>query len=232
MPEVSPDRGRFDDMAQSYEEWFKTPIGAVVDKKETELLLRVLAPRPGMKVLDVGSGTGHFLRSIASSGCLAVGAEPSLAMLGEALARRSEWGERYLRAQAESLPFGDAVFDGLLCMTVLEFAHSVTDAVREAARVVRPGGRLVFGVLNADGAWAAERKRRGGIWAEARFFREVEIRALLAPVGELRLEYCVHIAPSGRKLPRRVLSLADSVRARVSPRSGALMGIQVTKRRI
>jgi ubiquinone/menaquinone biosynthesis C-methylase UbiE len=39
-------------------------------------------------------------------------------------------------------------------MTTLEFVQDVSAALEEARRVVRPGGRLVFGVLNAEGSWA------------------------------------------------------------------------------
>jgi SAM-dependent methyltransferase len=131
----------------------------------------------------------------------------------------------------ESLPFKDASFDGLLYMTTLEFVQDVDAAIREATRVVRPGGRLVFGVLNADGPWARARKREGGLWAEARFYRSAELEALLLPLGAAQIDYCVHAPPRLGWLPAPLMSLADGLIRRLFPASGALIGARVSKGR-
>jgi 16S rRNA A1518/A1519 N6-dimethyltransferase RsmA/KsgA/DIM1 with predicted DNA glycosylase/AP lyase activity len=68
---------RFDELAEAYEEWFLTRLGSLVDRREKELILSLVKPRPGQTVLEVGSGTGHFLREIAGRGARCVGIEPS-----------------------------------------------------------------------------------------------------------------------------------------------------------
>ncbi len=217
---------RFDTRAETYEGWFRTPLGAFVDRREKEMIIGLLRPSPGETILEVGSGTDYFLKEVARSGARCVGIEPSAEMLSVA---RSEPLENVadVRGCGEWLPFKDGSFDGLLYMTTLEFAQDVDAALREAARVVRPEGRLVFGVLNTDGPWARARRREGGLWAETRFFGATELGALLRPLGSLLMDYCVHVPPQLGWLPAPVLNLADSIFRRLFPASGALIGVQV-----
>jgi SAM-dependent methyltransferase len=221
----------FDDLAGSYDEWFATPFGAFVAARERELILRLLAPARGEIVLEVGSGTGYFLRAVEAAGAGCIGLEPSEAMLSVAKARSTP-GDNigFVRARAEALPFPDARFDALLCMTALEFVEDVEAALSEAGRVVRPGARLVFGVLNAEGPWARARRREGGFWSQARFFTGAELKALLSPLGTVRLEYCVHVPPGAGRLPRSLLAPVDSLVGLISPASAALIGARVIRR--
>jgi ubiquinone/menaquinone biosynthesis C-methylase UbiE len=221
---------RFDDLAQGYEAWFATPLGAFVDRAEKELILGLFRPLPGESLVEVGSGTSYFLRAVALSGARCVGLEPSMQMLRIARARPLA-NVDHVRGRAEALPFKDAAFDGLLCMTTLEFVQDVDLALREAARVVRPGGRLVFGVLNADGPWARARRREGGLWAEARLFSTAELRALLSPFGTVRIDYCVHVPPRLGRMPALLLRLVDRLLGCLAPASGALIGAHVGLRR-
>jgi len=222
---------RFNELANTYEEWFATRLGSFVARREKELIIALLRPRVGEAMLEVGSGTGYFLREIARSGARCVGVEPSSAMIDIA-ASRSGHAIDYVRARGESLPVRDASFDGLLYMTTLEFMEDVDAALREAMRVVRPDGRLVIGVLNANGPWARARRREGGLWNEARFFGAAELETMLSALGAVQVESCVHIPPQLGWLPVPVLSVIDSLMRCVFPGSGALLGARVTPRRL
>jgi ubiquinone/menaquinone biosynthesis C-methylase UbiE len=218
---------RFDALAGRYEDWFATRLGAFVERQETELLLRLLRPTAGERVLEVGAGTGHFLRAIARRGPRCIGIEPSAAMIGVARSRGGNGRTDYVRGRGEALPFPDESFDALLAMTVLEFVTDVESVVAEAARVVRPGGRVVVAVLNARGPWARARLRQGGLWAAARFFTAAELRALLLPFGRVTVEHCVHVPPEAGGLPAPVLALTNQILRRLRPASGALIAAQV-----
>jgi ubiquinone/menaquinone biosynthesis C-methylase UbiE len=232
MPdETTASLTRFDELAETYEGWFTTRLGAFVARREKELILRLLQSGPGEVILEVGSGTGYFLREAARPGARCIGVEPSAEMLAVAMSRPLV-NVDYVIGCGESLPFKDASCDGLLYMTTLEFVQDVDAALREATRVVRPGGRLVFGVLNADGPWARARKREGGLWADARFYGSAELGALLSPLGAVQIDYCVHVPPQLGWLPAPLMSLVDWLVRRLSPAGGALIGARVTKGRL
>jgi SAM-dependent methyltransferase len=220
----------FDSLAGAYESWFDTPGGQFVARREKEMIANLLLPKRGEAILEVGAGTGYFLREIAASGAHCIGLEPSSEMLAVALSRPGPALD-YIRGVGEALPFEDDAFDALLYMTTLEFVQDVDAALREAARVVRAGGRLAFGVLNAAGPWAAARRREGGFWSEARFFAARELRALLSPLGPVQIESCVHVPPRFLSLPATTLRPLDAVLRRLLPASGALIGARVTLRR-
>ena len=72
---------RFDDWPERYDRWFETPVGKAVLKYETELILELLRPGRGERILDAGSGTGIFTREFLARGAEVVGLDISLAML-------------------------------------------------------------------------------------------------------------------------------------------------------
>jgi SAM-dependent methyltransferase len=119
----------------------------------------LLEPRPGMVLLDAGCGTGEDVRALADRvgpGGRALGIDASAAMVTEA--RRRGHGPRcaFRRADVTRLPLSDASVDGARAERVLQHLADPAAAVRELARVVRPGGRVVvaepdWGTLVIDG---------------------------------------------------------------------------------
>ena len=136
------------------------------------------ADRP--RTLEVGCGTGHWLRAMADRASLVVGMDSSAGMLAKAKAAAP--AERVVRGRAEELPWPDAAFDRIVCVNAL---HHFTDRVRffaEARRVVRPGG----GVLTVCKDPHAE---RDDWWVYDYFPETVAIdRQRFAPVRILRGE--------------------------------------------
>jgi len=72
---------RFDDWPERYDRWFETPVGKAVLKYETALILDLLRPDRGERILDAGSGTGIFTREFLALGAKVVGLDISLTML-------------------------------------------------------------------------------------------------------------------------------------------------------
>jgi SAM-dependent methyltransferase len=101
----------------------------------------------GKKVLDVGCGEGRMCRWFAFQGAIPVGLDPTPELLAEARAQHPD-GE-YVEAGAESMPFPDASFDLVLSYLTLIDIEGYREAIREMARVLRPGGLLVIANLNS-----------------------------------------------------------------------------------
>ncbi len=97
--------------------------------------------QPGMKVLDVGIGTGLVAREavrIVGDASLVTGLDPSLSMMNQAKLP----GVNLVEGYAESLPFPDASFDFLSMGYALRHISDLSLAFREFQRVLKPGGKL------------------------------------------------------------------------------------------
>lgn len=101
----------------------------------------------GKRVLDVGCGEGRMCRWLTTQGAHSVGLDPTPEMVAEARSQHSD-GE-YVEAGAERMPFPDASFDLALSYLTLIDIENYREAIREIARVLRPGGRLVIANLNS-----------------------------------------------------------------------------------
>jgi len=102
---------------------------------------RALDLQPGELVLDLAAGTGVSTEELALSGATVVGADISQGMLRAG--RASGRTVPLFAGDALALPFRDGVFDAVTISFGLRNVHDTIAALREMARVTRPGGRLV-----------------------------------------------------------------------------------------
>lgn len=105
-----------------------------------------LAPQPGQRIVDVACGTGNASLLLAQAGAEVAGIDLAERLVAAAAERgqAAGLGDRasFSVADAESLPFEDASFDGAVSVFGVIFADPAV-ALPELLRVVRPGGRIV-----------------------------------------------------------------------------------------
>ena len=104
----------------------------------------VIQPAAGVRVLEVGCGTGKWIAELAASGCDVAGLDPS----EEMLARAREVVAGDLRVgTAERLPWDASTFDAVVWVNALHHFSEPVAAIQEAFRVLRPRGVLLsFGL--------------------------------------------------------------------------------------
>ncbi|MQA74568.1 MAG: methyltransferase domain-containing protein [Solirubrobacterales bacterium] len=121
-----------------------------------ERLRATLEPEAGERILEIGPGTGYYTLDLGEW----IGLEGALdvfdlqqEMLDHTMGRVAERGLTNVaatRGDATALPFDDDAFDAVVLTAVLGEIPDQRAALREVARVLRPGGRLVVGELFGD----------------------------------------------------------------------------------
>lgn len=116
----------------------------------TGIYLEQLTQRiaPGAKVLDLGCGTGVLTKTLAANGFDTTGLDISRAMLEKIVPDAPSDRITLWEGDVFALPFADAVFDGVVTRWVVPHFRDWPLIVREAARVLKPGGTLVFDHCN------------------------------------------------------------------------------------
>ena len=145
----------FDQEANNYDAWYQSKLGSFVDEVETGCALRLFKAQPGMKVLDIGCGTGNFSIKLARLGCKVTGVDISAEMLKVAKEKAKSQGldiEFHLM-DAYELGFPDEYFDGVSSMAAFEFIPDPPRAMAEIFRVVKKGGLIMIGTINKDSKW-------------------------------------------------------------------------------
>ena len=132
-----------------------------------EVLTRQLCLDPAMlSLLDVGCGGGILSEEFARTGCQVTGIDPSALSLE--VARQHAAGSRlkidYREARGEEIPFGEGIFDVVVCCDVLEHVEDLEKVVSEVARVLKPGGVLCYDTINRT-----EASRKENIFAAQQF---------------------------------------------------------------
>jgi demethylmenaquinone methyltransferase / 2-methoxy-6-polyprenyl-1,4-benzoquinol methylase len=128
----------FDGVAARYD-LTNTVLSLGQDRGWREATRRALRLRQGERVLDLAAGTGVSTAEFSRSGAWCVAADFSLGMLSAGRSR----GLPMVAADALRLPFADGVFDAVTILFGLRNLADPVAGLREMARVVRPGGRLV-----------------------------------------------------------------------------------------
>jgi demethylmenaquinone methyltransferase/2-methoxy-6-polyprenyl-1,4-benzoquinol methylase len=133
----------FDGVARRYDVT-NTVLSMGQDRRWRRHTRQVLQLQPGQRVLDLAAGTGVSTAELRLSGAYAVACDFSLGMLRAGRAHKDRRGLPFVAGDALHLPFADDAFDAATISFGLRNVADVPRALREVARVVRPGGRLVI----------------------------------------------------------------------------------------
>ena len=112
-----------------------------------EAVLNAAGVGPGTRLLDVGCGSGLTLVLAKQRGAIPAGLDVSPGLLRIARDRLPDADLR--EGDLEALPYPDAAFDAVTGVNAFQFAGDPQQALREAARVTRPGGRVVASLFAA-----------------------------------------------------------------------------------
>jgi ubiquinone/menaquinone biosynthesis C-methylase UbiE len=181
----------FDDWPERYDRWFETPLGKAVLAAERDLILDMLRPERGERILDAGSGTGIFTEALLAQGAEVTGLDISFAMLRRAGGKNVAFTGRGVAADMTRLPFGDCGFDKTVSVTALEFIPDAPRAVGELFRVTKRGGIVVVATLNRMSPWADRRLAdarldRSSVFNRVVFRSPAELLALAPVAGVCR----------------------------------------------
>ncbi|MSQ11669.1 MAG: class I SAM-dependent methyltransferase [Dehalococcoidia bacterium] len=141
--------------------------------------LRLLEVKPGEQVLDIGCGQGVLSRALHGVGAAVTGVDLSTRLV-ELARQRSQKAIRYLVADAGRLGvLADRTFDAAACVFALQNMEAVEPVFKEAARVLRPSGRLVLVLMHP--AFRIPRQSRWG-WDEERKLQFRAVDRYLSPL--------------------------------------------------
>ncbi len=117
----------------------------VAESAVEKAIQKALGDRPVGRLLDVGTGTGRMIELLGPSAIQATGIDKSSEMLRLARVKLEAAGIPSSLRQADmyALPLADGSADSVVIHQVLHYAHNPAAALAEAARVLRPGGRLL-----------------------------------------------------------------------------------------
>jgi len=220
---LSRDSHVFDATAAQYDLWYESPLGQAADDIEKRLMAEAAAPLMAQDTLDLGAGTGQLSLYLAAQGARVTGLDISGKMLARARdkAVQANLACLFLEADAAALPFPDGSFDVVTCLTALEFFPYPADALAEAWRVLRPGGRLVVGTIHRDSAWGEAYRAMAGegdpIFRHARLFGRDELASLLG-ASRPSLSEGLYLGPDARPATlAEALRQDDEARAQGAP---------------
>jgi len=150
---------------------------------------------PEAVVADVGAGTGELLVQMAAAARKVIGIDRSEKMLAVARERVAAAGLTNVElrlGEAGALPLDDAECDTVLCSMLLHHLKDPPGGVREMARVVKPGGKVVISdLVRHDADWA--REVMADVWLG---FTEPQVREWLSSSGLSGVAYSSTSVPS------------------------------------
>jgi len=205
-PSGRPSTNPWDQLATEYDRWFDSQDGEAIFRVELACVRTILGEANG-RWLEVGVGTGRFASALG----IGEGIDPSMPAL--ILARNRGIGVR--QGTAECLPYSDRTLDGILLVATLSFVADPQIAMREFHRALKPGGRLVAGMVPAESPWGrlyAEKGKHGHPFYSTAILHTVsEATCLAAKAGFVfrRASSCLFTPPDAATTERIDAGVTD-----------------------
>ena len=194
----------FHTKAEEYDHWFdKHPA---IFESEVRAIAQLIPQNK--KGIEIGVGTGRFASRLG----IKIGIEPSVEMAKLAIRR----GIKVVSAKAKSLPFKDGEFDFALFVTVLCFLERPEDALREAIRIIKPGGTIVIATINPDseaGRAIKASTHKDSFYASANLHSVKEIENMMIQEGLINFSKV-----------QTIFGPPDNITSPQSPREGSQEG--------
>jgi SAM-dependent methyltransferase len=209
------------------------------------MFLDWLALPKGLRCIDVGCGNGAFTEELIAHSAPAgvVGIDPSDGQLAHARSRAEAGLAQFQTGDAQALPFADRSFDAALMALVISFVPDPAKAVREMARVTRPGGlvatymwdaaaggipvepihaamrSLGFDAPHPPGLAVSRQDGMQALWQQAGL-QSIETRAIRIEVsfsgfGDFWESNDVPVGPAGQAIQRLSPEMRDKLKAKL-----------------
>lgn len=177
MKQISDSTSPFDDFPMEYDAWFDGD-GRLIFRTELQALKKMLSTLPEPWI-EVGVGSGRFAQALG----IEMGVDPSFRLLQ--IARRR--GIITFLGRGEAKLFDKASFGTVFLIVTLCFLDSPLGALKEAHRILMPGGRLVLGLVLKESPWGRlyqQKKTQGHrFYKYANFYTYEETVGLITQAG-------------------------------------------------
>jgi ubiquinone/menaquinone biosynthesis C-methylase UbiE len=142
--EFLPPQSAYDEWAESYDDEDPSTL------LDQPFLLSMLQPFEGCPILDLGCGTGRYLR-LVGHGCHVIGVDLSRGMLERARRQTSPAiAAKWVQASVECLPFSSNSFDRVISGLVLDHVHDLRQFFKGIEGTLKPDGRAIITAVHPD----------------------------------------------------------------------------------
>lgn len=167
-----------DVLTEEYDSWYDSEEGRPLYESELKCLKPIVENAP-LPILEIGVGTGRFAMHFPG----VIGVDPA----ANALKMAENRGIKTVHAYGENLPFEDRIFGCVLIIVTLCFVEDPIRVLKEANRVLKPGGSIIIGIIPKDSPWGAfyeEKKKKGSpFYSRARFNTFHDIKQMIEASG-------------------------------------------------
>lgn len=225
----------FHELAAKYDAWFKTPHGRYVQYYEHEMIMSLAEVKAGMKIADVGCGTGLYTEELCRLGANVVGIDISPEMLEIAAQKTIKYCSKieFVEGDAASLPFNDNSFDLVFSVTAMEFFQKPKQCLHEMYRILRPGGHMVVATLNSLSLWSMQRRLKSlftkTIFSHANFYSIYDIKSMIRPHKITGWRGGIFVPPFAPKWAINHPEFFERIGQKLVPQLGAFVVVRIVK---
>ena len=185
----------FNKVAQNYDDYYHSEFGKKIDDVEKRLVKKYLNKIPDKEALEIGCGTGHWSMFFSDNGFQITGIDLASDMLAKAIDKDIP-GAVFMEMDAENLMFPSESIKNIFSIATAEFTNDQQQFFDEAFRVLKRGGYLLVGGLNANST-LGKTKEQDEVFKDATFFTPESLYRFLTRFGHAEIEGCALIDQTG-----------------------------------